>query len=103
MTITASTTLVTNIGTHLRRRARMNPDLEAIVDVAAGRRYTYTSLHRRATQVAAALHGLGLARGDRVAILAPNGHQYAETFYGAAVGPLYAVITLWAAGADPAG
>ncbi len=42
MTITASTTLVTNIGTRLRRRARMNPDLEAIVDVAAGRRYTYT-------------------------------------------------------------
>ena len=86
MTITASTTLVTNIGTHLRRRARMSPDLEAIVDVATGRRYTYTSLHRRATQVAAALHGLGLARGDRVAILAPNGHQYSETFYGAALG-----------------
>ena len=61
MTTTASPTLSTNVGNHLRRRARMSPDLEAIVDVAAGRRFTYTELHRRATQVADALHRLGLA------------------------------------------
>ena len=27
---------------------------------------------------------LGLTEGDRVAVLLPNGHQFVETFYGAA-------------------
>jgi acyl-CoA synthetase (AMP-forming)/AMP-acid ligase II len=95
MTITASTTSSTNVGSHLRRRARMSPDLEAIVDVAAGRRFTYTDLHRRATQVAAALQGLGLTPGDRIAILAANGHQFAETFYGAALAGMVVVPLNW--------
>jgi acyl-CoA synthetase (AMP-forming)/AMP-acid ligase II len=95
MTTTAPTTLTTNVGNHLRRRARMNPDLEAIVDVAAGRRYTYTELHRGATKVAAALKGLGLNQGDRVAILAPNCHEFAETFYGAALAGMVVVPLNW--------
>ena len=71
---------VTNVGNHLRRRAEMNPDREALVDVAAGMRLTFAELHERATRVADVLTSRGLAPGDRVAILAANGHEFAETF-----------------------
>ena len=73
-----------NVGSHLSKRAELNPDLEALVDHAAGRRFTFAQLNERADRAAHALTGLGLATGDRVAVLLPNGHQFVEVFYGAA-------------------
>jgi acyl-CoA synthetase (AMP-forming)/AMP-acid ligase II len=73
-----------NVGAHLSKRALLNPDLEALVDDAAGRRFSFAELNARADRAAHALTGLGLAKGDRVAVLLPNGHQFVEAFYGAA-------------------
>ncbi len=89
-----------NIGAHLTKRAQLNPDLEAIVDGAAGRRFTFAELDQRADDVARVLTGLGLRQGDRVAMLLPNGHRLAETFYGAARAGLVVVPLNWRLVAD---
>ena len=44
-------------------------------------RYTYRDAHRRARQLANALHGLGVIPGDRVATMAWNGHRHFELYY----------------------
>ncbi len=44
-------------------------------------RYTYRHAHARARQLANALRHLGIARGDRVATLAWNGHRHLELYY----------------------
>lgn len=43
---------------------------------------TWTQFAERSARLAAALDGLGVRRGDRVAILAANGHRYMEAFFG---------------------
>ena len=73
-----------NVGAHLTKRAELNPGLEALVDDAAAQRFTFAELDERANRAAHMLTGLGLTEGDRVAVLLPNGHQFVETFYGAA-------------------
>ena len=44
-------------------------------------RYTYRELHRRARRMANALDRLGIARSDRVATLAWNGHRHMELYF----------------------
>ena len=44
-------------------------------------RTTYRDLHRRARQMANALAGLGIERGERVATLAWNGHRHMELYF----------------------
>jgi len=45
-------------------------------------RYTYRDMARRAKQLAVALQGLGLQRGDRVATLCWNHYQHLEAYFG---------------------
>jgi acyl-CoA synthetase (AMP-forming)/AMP-acid ligase II len=45
-------------------------------------RYTYADMTRRAKQLAVALGGLGLERGDRVATLCWNHYQHLEAYFG---------------------
>jgi non-ribosomal peptide synthetase component F len=52
-----------NVGSHLSKRALLNPGLEALVDDAAGRRFTFAELNERADRAAHLLTGLGLAKG----------------------------------------
>ena len=73
-----------NVGSHLSKRAELNPGLEALVDDAAGLRLTFAELNERADRAAHLLTGLGLGNGDRVAVLLPNSHEFIEVFYGAA-------------------
>src|ERR1700754_3940797 len=73
-----------NVGSHLTKRAILDPDLEALVDIGADVRYTFAELDERADRSANALAQLGLSKGDRVAVLLPNGHHFVEIFYGAA-------------------
>ncbi len=54
----------------LARSARVYRDRIAVVD--GERRYTYGEFERRVDRLASALRGLGVAPGDRVAVLAPN-------------------------------
>ena len=54
-----------NIGQLLTKRAYVNPDLEALFDVAADRRFNYEQLNSRTNQVANAL-APNVRKGDRV-------------------------------------
>src|SRR5437868_14401752 len=49
-------------------------------------RYTYRDLARRAKQLAVALQGLGLERGDRVATLCWNHYQHLAAYLGVPCG-----------------
>src|SRR6266545_2720732 len=66
-----------HLGELIPRNARRAPDKLAVVSGAT--RLTYRVLNDRINRLANALLQLGLGRGDRVAMLADNGHQYLET------------------------
>ncbi|HVS03402.1 MAG TPA: long-chain fatty acid--CoA ligase [Thermoanaerobaculia bacterium] len=70
-------------GDLLGERARLTPDKAALVVVDGGERLTYRQLDERAVRCAAAWRGLGLARGERVAILAHNRVEYLDAFFAA--------------------
>jgi fatty-acyl-CoA synthase len=71
-----------------RRSRRLYPDREAVVDGPL--RLTYRDFFDRCDRWSAALQGLGVGRGDRVAYIAPNTHSQLESFY--AVPQLGAVL-----------
>lgn len=73
-----------NIGDSLTTRAYLNPNKEALYDVEAERRFSFTELNERANRCCAGLLSLGLGRGDRAAILTYNGHPFLESFFGPA-------------------
>jgi len=60
------------IGENLRRVAAANPDSEAVVEAATGRRWTYGQLDADCDAVARGLLAVGIQAGDRVGIWAPN-------------------------------
>ena len=64
----------------LRRAAADAPGREALV--AGERRLTYAELDAAASALAARLHAIGVERGDRVALLLPNGADAAVAVYG---------------------
>src|SRR5438105_8289525 len=66
----------------LQRALALYPERLAMVD--GGFRLTYKALGERVHRLAAALLGLGLKRGDRVAILDWNSHRYLEAYYACA-------------------
>ncbi len=76
--------LTETIGANLRRVASEMPDHEALVDVPSGRRWTYAQLDADVDRVALGLHALGLRRGDRVGIWAPNCPQWTLVQYATA-------------------
>ena len=74
-----------NIGFIPAKTARLNPQREALIDVHAGRRMTFGELDERVRRLAnAMLDELGLAKGDRVAILSKNCIEYMEIYYACA-------------------
>src|SRR2546423_2474033 len=62
-----------------RRTRALYPDREALADGAL--RLTYEQFFTRCDRWSAALQGLGVAQGDRVAYIAPNTHAQLESFY----------------------
>lgn len=71
-----------------RRTRRLHPQREAVVD--RGLRLTYEEFFDRCDRWSAALQSMGVAKGDRVAYIAPNTHAQLESFY--AVPQLGAVL-----------
>ena len=53
--------------------------------------YTYAQLNDRCARLVGGLRGLGLQKGDRVAIWADNCHEYIETYVGVPAGGLVVV------------
>ncbi|MDW5593155.1 AMP-binding protein [Conexibacter stalactiti] len=70
---------------HLIRQAARH-HRENVAVVHGDREQTYTELFERASRLANALRGLGLAQGDRVALLTPNGFETIEQLAGVALG-----------------
>ena len=96
-----------DLGDLTTRNAWRSPRRDAIIDVPNGRRLSFAQLEERANRLANGLRGeLGLAPGDRVAILSTNAAEIAETFFACAQGgPRRHAAQLAArrarAGADP--
>src|SRR5690242_17804133 len=62
-----------------RRTRRLHADREAVVDGSL--RLTYRQFFDRCDRWSAALQGLGVGQGDRVATISPNTHAQLESFY----------------------
>jgi fatty-acyl-CoA synthase len=60
-------------------------DLSREALVTREKRFTYKELKDQAEQSAGAMQAIGIGKGDRVAILMPNGEQWLSLFYGAAL------------------
>ena len=69
-----------NLANNLRRGRTFFADQPAII--FEGRRISYRELDESSSQVANALTGLGIKRGDRVAIYLPNLPEFAVVYYG---------------------
>ncbi|BBY31859.1 AMP-binding protein [Mycolicibacterium sediminis] len=69
------------IGANLSRIAAEHPDVDALVDVAQGLRYTYAELNAEIDVVARGLMACGIATGDRVGLWAPNRAEWTISQY----------------------
>ena len=81
------------IGENFDRMATAHADREALADRTSGRRWTYRALHRDVLALAHGLLRLGIGKGDRVGIWAPNCPewtllQYATAEIGAILVPI---------------
>lgn len=65
----------------LEKRAHLSPQRVALVDAVTRQEVTYAGWNRRANRVANALCGLGLQKGDRVAVLAMNCLEYLDLIF----------------------
>jgi fatty-acyl-CoA synthase len=72
------------IGANLDRTAARVGDHEALVECATGRRFTYPGFVAEVDAVALGLDALGVAKGDRVGIWAPNCAEWAFVQYATA-------------------
>src|ERR1700682_2160703 len=72
------------IGANFDATVRAFGDREALVDRAAGRRWTYAELAADVDALALGLLEMGIAKGDRVGIWAPNCAEWTLTQYATA-------------------
>ncbi|GLY94917.1 AMP-binding protein [Actinoplanes sp. NBRC 103695] len=72
------------IGANLERTVARFAGREALVDVAAGRRWTYAELNAAVDKLARGLLARGIAKGDRVGIWAPNCAEWVLVQYATA-------------------
>lgn len=70
------------IPTLINRNLMLYPNRVAIKEVEGNREFTYADIKERANRMGNALYGLGLKKGERVAILSQNSVEYTEaSFY----------------------
>jgi acyl-CoA synthetase (AMP-forming)/AMP-acid ligase II len=69
-----------HIGAKLAQLALAYPDRTAIVDEAGS--WSFRRFHQRLTRFGNAMRGIGLAKGDRIALLLPDCREYLEADYG---------------------
>lgn len=72
------------IGANLERTVARFGDREALVDVAAGRRWTYAEFDADVDRLARGLLARGIEKGERVGIWAPNCAEWVLTQYATA-------------------
>jgi len=67
-----------NLGQHLKLNAKKYPDTVALKD--ASRSFTYPEMNRRVNQLAHGLMGLGLEKGEKVAVFLENSIEIIEVY-----------------------
>ena len=67
------------VGDILRRNARIYAEKVGLVD--DNKAFTYREINRRVNRLSHALRNLGLQRGDKVALMAHNCHQFVEAYF----------------------
>ncbi|MEV5412292.1 AMP-binding protein [Thermopolyspora sp. NPDC052614] len=82
--VSATPLLGETIGANLERTVARFRDREALVDMATGRRWTYGEFDAAVDEVALGLLAMGIAKGDRVGIWAPNCAEWVLTQYATA-------------------
>jgi len=75
--------------------AATTPDKPAVVMAGSGETLTYAALEERSTRLAAHLRGLGLRRGDVVALLTDNRPQASEVYWACQRAGLYVTAVNW--------
>jgi len=74
-----------NIGMIPAKTARLHPQREALIDIAAGRRVTFGELDERVRRLAnGLLDQCQLHKGERVAVLSKNCTEYLEAYFACA-------------------
>jgi len=68
----------------LSRRAELGPDRIAMEDIAHGKQVSYQEMNLRSGRTAALLANLGVAQGDRVAVLCRNRIEFFELLFACA-------------------
>lgn len=72
------------IGSWISGRAFRDPEKVALIDGNNGSRRSYGELHERTNALADALTGLGVRRGDRIALFATNSPEFLEILFACA-------------------
>jgi fatty-acyl-CoA synthase len=72
------------IGANFERTVADHPDGEALVDMASNRTWTYSELNAEIDVIARGLMALGVERGERVGIWAPNCPEWTMVQYATA-------------------
>lgn len=80
----ASPIIEETIGESFERTVGAHPDVDALVDVTSGRRWTYRELDDEINLVARGLMSRGVGAGDRVGIWAPNCAEWVLVQYATA-------------------
>lgn len=83
------TAILPNAGEVVEAQARLRPHVTGVRDLEKS--LSYREWHARSRRLANGLRGLGLAKGDRVAVLAFNRLEWAEIYVAAALSGLVAV------------
>ncbi len=73
-----------NIGEMFRQRAVVSPALEAYVEPSTNVRVDYSQMNALINRAAHMIESLGIAKGERIALLMPNSLEFCCLFYAAA-------------------
>jgi fatty-acyl-CoA synthase len=73
-----------SIGEWVARRALRRPTATALIDADTGQVTSYAELDDGVRATAAALHELGVRRGDRIALIMENSPEFVHVLFGAA-------------------
>jgi long-chain acyl-CoA synthetase len=78
-------------GTH----AVSAPDRPAVINADSGQVVTYGELDENSARLASALHGLGLRKGDVIALLSDNAVEAFEVYWAAIRSGIYITLVNW--------
>lgn len=72
-----------------------NPDKAAVIVAETGEAVTFAQLESNSIRIARVLHGLGLRRGDNLAVLATNNVQVFDIYWAAMRSGVYLTMVNW--------